>query len=136
MGKWCRHSPVLYPSGGGLDYALPLSYRVLNGKGGTSASGQYSEVAGSTGGHWVVDIDWAEIDGRAECVGLSLRSFVPAGDDFVGPAVVDDEVRPVRSTVSRALPMSLIEEARAAERAAWRDPFDDEASRRSSTPSN
>lgn len=78
----------------------------------TIAVSNSKEWADPSGGHWMVDMDWAVIDGRAECVGLTLRSFVPAGADGVRPVRKSGELRPLRTEVLRAFTMSTIEESR------------------------
>lgn len=70
------------------------------------------------GSRWLLLMTWAEVEGRAECVGLELRSFAALGDDPGGAVNQGDEVRPVqgsssvrplRGEVLRRLPMAEVE---------------------------
>jgi hypothetical protein len=59
----------------------------------------------------MVDTEWAEIDGRAECVGITLRSYAKISDD--GRALpVRGSLHPLRADVLRGLSMSIIDEHR------------------------
>jgi hypothetical protein len=70
-----------------------------------------------SGDLWSVDLVWAEIDGRAECVGLAFQSYGGTFLDYgeaepLRPLSDEDEVHPVRAGLLRAFTMSLIDEAR------------------------
>lgn len=79
------------------------------------------------GRKWNITTEWAEIDGRAECVGVRIASFQPytgSGEGLIEAADFRDVVA-IKSTTLRAFPISVIEEAR---RRMARFPLDERAS--------
>lgn len=63
------------------------------------------------GEKWAVDMLFVVLNGRAECVGLGIRSITPTEQGRWRP--VDGEVRPIRAETLRSFTMSVVEEARA-----------------------
>lgn len=91
----------------------------------------WQDWTGPDGSEWLVELTWARLDGRAECVGIELRSFIAAdgdvrtrvGDgDAAKPVKKGGAVRPLKAQVLRALTMSVIAERRSA----WVDVLGDD----------
>lgn len=55
----------------------------------------------SRGGRWIVHTTWAEVNGRAECVGVELRSWIQDYRSRLEP--MPDGLKPVTTTVWREL---------------------------------
>ena len=73
------------------------------------------------GDRWLVVMTWAELDGRAECIGIEIRSFAAVGQDpgaavgqgeTVKPIRPRDSIRPVRGGALRRFGMSQVDDAR------------------------
>jgi hypothetical protein len=66
------------------------------------------------GSLWEIVMQWAEVGGRAECVGMELRSY--RRDYLSGkmwPLPRSDGPQPISSEVWRRVPMSIIDDGRA-----------------------
>jgi len=72
----------------------------------------------SQGNWWGVDTHWVMLDGRAECVGLTVRSFAlqgPEGKRRARPIRSGGDVVPVRATTLRELSLrEVLDQARRA----------------------
>lgn len=68
--------------------------------------------AASDGSWWDIDLTWAEIDGRAECVGLAIRSYA-TGTELDGLKGIEGQpLLPIRSHILRGRLIELIEQER------------------------
>lgn len=65
-------------------------------------------------GPWAVTLEWAEIDGRVECVGVTMRSFSPDGTvDLTDLPTLEDTREVMTAALWRSVPIgSLINEKR------------------------
>ncbi len=81
-----------------------------------------------TGGPWAVLLTWDLLDGRYECVGVEIRSYVPPGPGDVPLSDVELEQaqkrtgtgpRPVTAVMLRTLPIGTIVEAERAKTREW-----------------
>ena len=67
------------------------------------------------GKHWMVDTYWSNVDGRQECIGLTLRSFgiIDEKRKLARPVREAEGVHPLRAEVLRgALTMGVIDQRR------------------------